>query len=263
LLSRGHDSPNVSRRACIIASDMGSSSLLLGSPVRRRMHVTTAKPQFGECVRCSYAGTSFSSQPSNWQWHEKHWTLSGLAVVGFQTNPAKARSCADGRASGQAFFDLEGTFFVFEDVRLDLEVAGALKVSIRACRHARLAAIALTSWRWESVSADVNVSNVKYGSRSSCGNLAVPELDCGRCCEQSGGEVAVVGEGSREVNTIPNTAIVLVRLTSGWRSALRRTSGIDCTTTNVSIPPIRTDSVVQEAPAAARPPIHRHTAGAA
>ena len=151
LLSRGHDSPNVSRRACIIASETGSSSLLPGSPVRRRMHVTTAKPQFGECVRCSYAGTSFSSQPSSWQWHEKHCTLSGLAVVGFQTNPANARSCADGCANGQAFFDLEGAFLVFEDVRLDLEVAGALKVSMRACRHARLAAMAPGRWRGERV----------------------------------------------------------------------------------------------------------------
>lgn len=33
--------------------------------------------------------------------------------------------------------------------------------------------------------------------------------------------------------------------------------------TNVSIPPVRTDSVVQEAPAAAWPPIHCDTAGAA
>ena len=149
LLSSGHASPNVSRRACIIASERGSSSLLPGSPLRRRMQVTTAKPQLGECVRCSYAGTSFSSQPSSWQWHEKHWTLSGLAVVGFQTNPAKARSCADGSAKGQAFFDLEGAFFVFEDVRLDLEAAGAEKVSIRACRHAREAAMAPGSWRRE------------------------------------------------------------------------------------------------------------------
>lgn len=113
------------------------------------MHVTTAKPQLGECVICSYAGTSFSSHPSSWQWHEKHWTLSGLAVVGFQTNPAKARSCGDGCSNGQAFFALGGAFFDFEDVRLDLEVAGAAKVSIRACRHAREATIARESWREE------------------------------------------------------------------------------------------------------------------
>jgi len=146
LLSRGHSSPNVSRRACIMASEIGSSSTRPGSPVRKRIHVTTAKPQLGECVRCSYAGTSFSSQPSSWQWHAKHWTLSGLAVVGFQTNPAKARSCADGSTNGQAFFDFEGAFFDFEDTRLDLEDAGAENVSIRACKHAR-EAIAPISWQ--------------------------------------------------------------------------------------------------------------------
>jgi hypothetical protein len=89
---------------------------------------------------------SASSQPSNWQWHEKHWTLSGLADVGFQINPAKAKSCADGATNGHALFDLEGAFFDLEDVLLDLEVAGAANVSIRACRHARGVAIARKSW---------------------------------------------------------------------------------------------------------------------
>lgn len=146
MLSRGHWSPNVSRRACIMASEMGSSSCLSESPLRKRIQVTTAKPQLGECVRCSYAGTSFSSQPSSWQWHEKHCTLSGLAVVAFQTNPAKARSCAEGDVNGHAFFDLVGTFFDLVEVRLDLELAGAVKLSMRACRHARDAAIAPRCW---------------------------------------------------------------------------------------------------------------------
>lgn len=141
LLSSGHESAKVSRRACIMASLTGSSSLLPGSPVRRRMHVTTAKPQLGECVRCSYAGTSFSSQPSSWQWQEKHWTLSGLAVVGLQTKPAKARSCGEGCVSGQACLVLEGGFLVLEEVRRDLGAVGAAKVSMRACRHAREAMV--------------------------------------------------------------------------------------------------------------------------
>jgi hypothetical protein len=71
--------------------------------------------------------------------------LSGLVVVGFQTNPAKAKSCADGSANGQAFFDFEGAFLVFEDVRLDLE-AGAVNVSMRAWRDAREVAMACGSW---------------------------------------------------------------------------------------------------------------------
>lgn len=65
--------------------------------------------------------------------------MSGLVVVGFQTNPAKARSCADGSVNGQAFFDFEGAFLVFEEVRRDLET-GAVNVSIRAWRDAREAA---------------------------------------------------------------------------------------------------------------------------
>jgi hypothetical protein len=68
--------------------------------------------------------------------------LSGLTVVGLHTKPAKARSWADGSANGQAFFDLAGAFFDFVEVRLDLEVTGAAKVSRRACRDAREAAMA-------------------------------------------------------------------------------------------------------------------------
>ena len=74
--------------------------------------------------------------------------MSGLAVVGFQTKPAKARSCEDGSANGHAFFDFVGAFFDFVEVRLDLEEAGPEKVSIRACRHASEAAIAPRYWRW-------------------------------------------------------------------------------------------------------------------
>jgi hypothetical protein len=144
------------------------------------MHVTTAKPQLGECVRCSYAGTSFSSQPSSWQWHEKHWTLSGLVVVGFQTNPAKAKSCAEGSANGQAFFDFAGAFLVLDDVRLDLE-AGAVKVSIRAWSDAREAAMACGSGRPGSSTRDCGVESRSDRCRCRRVACAVLELDCGEC----------------------------------------------------------------------------------
>lgn len=82
------------------------------------MVVTTAKPQLGECVRCSYAGMSASSQPSSWQLQAQHWTLSGLTDVGLHTNPAKARSSALGAANGHAAFAFGAVFFERELGRL-------------------------------------------------------------------------------------------------------------------------------------------------
>lgn len=94
--------------------------------------MTTAKPQLGECVRCSKAGTSASSQPSSWQLQAQHWTLSGLADVGFQTNPANARSCALGAANGHAAFAFGAVFFDRELVRLVFAAGAPWNVASRA-----------------------------------------------------------------------------------------------------------------------------------
>jgi len=139
-------SANVDRRAATIASDVGSSSVRPGSPARRRMQAMVAKPQLGECVRCSNAGTSSSSQPSSWHSQLKHWTLSGLVLVGLHTNPAYARSCADGAVNGQAAFDFVPAFFDLLLVRLPLPVVAApSKVARRAWYEASAASMVLTA----------------------------------------------------------------------------------------------------------------------
>lgn len=100
--------------------------------LRIRTQALIAKPQSGEWVRCSYAGTSVSSQPSSWQAQEKHCTLSGLAEVGFHTNPAKARSYGTGAVSGQTALATLVLFFERAEVRRDDLVSVQAKESYRA-----------------------------------------------------------------------------------------------------------------------------------
>jgi hypothetical protein len=71
----------------------------------------------------------------------QHWTLSGLADVGFQTNPAYARSCALGEDSGHAALDFGAAFFERELVRLDFEPAAPSKVARRAWYDAIVASM--------------------------------------------------------------------------------------------------------------------------
>jgi hypothetical protein len=86
---------------------------------------------------------SDSSQPSSWHSQLKHCTLSGLAVVGLQTKPANARSCAEGDESGHAAaFDFVPAFFDLLLVRRVLVVVAAPpKVARRAWSDASAASM--------------------------------------------------------------------------------------------------------------------------
>jgi hypothetical protein len=107
----------------------------------------------------------------------QHWTLSGLADVGLQTNPAKARSSALGAANGQAALALGAAFFDRELVRLVLVAPAAPKVASRAWYVAKDASILVSSEGYNDfwTGADVNCIAV---SRIQCITTSLIVFGC-------------------------------------------------------------------------------------